>query len=356
MSISALRLVCLVFCCLLVLPGGLHLYHHVKGQQIVVSDNRKLADWPAAELLQTSVVEYTQQLSLHLQDHVGLREQALQLYAKARYRVLGLAASSKVVIGQQGWLFFAGERAPRFATKAPTMTLQQADQWLTVVAEVKQAVEAYGGTFLTVIVPDKARVYPEYLPKSTNSEHAVRAADTLAARARQLDFPLVDLHQALLAEKHRGLLYFKSDTHWQHAGAFVAYREILKQLNAQGRSAPTIGWHELETVGSVGMAGDLAKMLNLQDEFREQIDVVKRPSKSAATAEQSVVLKPTLLLVGDSFSAHMKEFLPVSFTEIRFKHHAFGKIPLAYIKQQQADVVVFEMIERALTNPLSVEQ
>ena len=94
---------------------------------------------------------------------------------------------------------------------------------------------AYGlllalGALQLVLLPAKARLYPEYLAE----QQPVLQQQALYAQARQrmqaLGLPGPDLLAALQAAKGREAVFLRTDTHWTPHGAAVVAQAVAEHL------------------------------------------------------------------------------------------------------------------------------
>lgn len=137
--------------------------------------------------------------------------------------------TANVVTGKGGWIFSTetldNYMDENFMTKAELKALG------VTLSLVQEKVEAGGGQFLFVPVPNKNSIYPEYMPiRYTKAEdnNLTRLYEELYG----MGVNYVDLKQELLAakEQYADNIYYKSDTHWNGLGAVAGYTAIMKKL------------------------------------------------------------------------------------------------------------------------------
>jgi hypothetical protein len=268
---------------------------------------------------------------------------------------LNKAISNKAVIAKDGWLFYSERDALKNPDELPAFGEAEATAWLTPMLDYKRLIERHGGELVIVLVPEKHHVYSEYLPSRYQYSRDGRRADVVESLADRSGVTVINLLNSMLAEKDFGKLYLKSDSHWTQRGAYIAYRELITKLQQENKNVPFNSWDKLEKLPSVRGAGDLAVLLNLSDEFEEEyerhIPVHKQKGMTIDTANQ-----PSLLLIGDSFSARLNDFLPSSFTGIYFLHHNFRSLPTDIVAKRKPDIVVVEIIDRALGATFEVSE
>ncbi|WP_147125341.1 alginate O-acetyltransferase AlgX-related protein [Shimia ponticola] len=147
--------------------------------------------------------------------------------ARGAMNALTLAAFGQtgpdVVIGDDQWLFTAEEFRPATNAVPLTETLQT----------VQETLANQGITLIPVIVPDKARVYADKLPRERGAQLETRfdtARDTLS----ELGFPAIDLNSALTEARGAEDTFLRTDTHWSPFGADQAAQVIAQDAGLAG--------------------------------------------------------------------------------------------------------------------------
>lgn len=349
------RCVCFGFLSLLLIPFVIGILKFGGNTPRLDRENRNKEAWPENTLLTSNFTRYTAQVNRFMSDHIGLRESLLRLHAKFQYRILNKTVSNKAVIAENGWLFYAEHNVLKNASESPFFGEQEAIAWLTPMLDYQRLIELNGGKLIVVLVPEKHHVYSEHLPNGYRYTRENRRADIIEQASNASGITVINLLDAMLAEKEVGKLYLKSDSHWTQRGAYVGYRELVKELQKENPNIPFNPWSTLKKIDPIRESGDLAALLNLSDEFEEDderhIPVHKQPGVVIETANH-----PSLLLVGDSFSSRLHDFLPSSFIGTLFVHHHFRSLPTAVVAKRTPDIVVVEIIERALGKPFIISE
>ena len=306
-------------------------------------ENRTLAKWPETANLYDGFAEYAADINQYLEDHIIWREPILKLYAKLKFKILNTGSSDRAKIGKNGWLFLGTWDVMGNIQGVNPISQEEAQTWVTNALQIQKTVDQYGGKLLIALVPDKAQVYPEHLPSYIKYDRQNRRADVLAKIAKSANLDVIDLIHEMKSVKNTFPAYFKTDTHWTHEGALHAYQVMVRHLNNGGFDLPLIDKSYLKNKPSHKFSGDLAKMLKLEDTFKEQ-----RDDLFAYKAYQTNIRDKSLLLLGDSFSGNMQQYWPYSFKSVIFKHHNWGNINLTQIRKAKADVVILQIVERGL--------
>ncbi len=244
--------------------------------------------------------EITRQFESHYDRVFPVRTLGTNVWAALQFGLFGEGRPG-VVVGDSGWLYTEEEFVTEVGAAAAL------DRHLASIRQVRQQLAAAGTELLVVLIPAKARLYPEYRgehqPSSIHRDLYVDARQALLDQ--QVQVP--DLLQALRRCKQQAPVFLRTDTHWTPAGArcaaeAVATAEPYPRGVRQYRTALT---------GSVDHPGDLLQFLPLSpyfDHLLPPVDRLARASTVEAQAEAEADLfseasAPPLTLIGTSYSA-----------------------------------------------------
>lgn len=309
------------------------------------TENRKLRTAPA--LTWANRYTFAPDYEAYFNDNFGLRNALVKENNRFRLVVAGISANPSVVVGREDWLFYNAKAKNDGAGFEEAQGLNPYTQ--ERLEEIRLNLERRDAEFrrrgivlIQAVCPDKHTVYPEFLPSQLPLKPGVsrtdQVIDYMKAHSR---VRILDLREALIREKARGPLYFKTDTHWNSAGAYVAYLGILRRLQKDfpGLTVPDSGFSvKLKDHG----AGDLASMLLAGSLFRDQDAVVEPAGMPAGHIARKI------LVHHDSFFNALKP---------RFRHHfgsvvsapelaAGGEVDMKLIDKEKPDVVLISTVER----------
>lgn len=222
------------------------------------------------------------------------------------------------------------------------------------------------------VAPDKATVYPEHLPHWATRAAQHSPLDRLTAMIRAdgaLHF--VDLRPALIAAKSRSRVYYATDSHWNSIGARIAYGELM-------RSVGDVVAPRLPAAADVTMPpyvpgvdvyhGDLARMTGDVDRFPEPDYAPLWKILAAADArcgkrtdagkdlgyewyECNRPGLPRAVVYRDSMAIPLIPLLSENFSHVVYV--SSQRLDPAFILRERPDVVIEEMVERAMLAPLA---
>ncbi len=279
---------------------------------------------------------------------------------------LGVSGVDRVLLGKDDWLFLDREASiiEQYRGTRPLDALALVT-WRTSLADRRAWLAARGVEYLVVIVPEKHTIYPEHLPDRVTRVREDTPLDQLQEYlARRGPMTLLDLRSALLRAKELGpLLYERTDTHWSSLGAFVAYREIVTALaERHGLRVAPRPLEAFRLVHRQGPGGDLARMLALEDLYREtRVALVPREPRRAREARHTLRVGrgvgvfetgdarlPRALVFHDSFADRLRPFLSEHFERVTYVLQR--EFSPALVEAERPDVVIHEMAERMLVS------
>lgn len=165
--------------------------------------------------------------------------------------------------------------------------------------------------------------------------------------------------------------YHKTDTHWNSYGAYVGYRQMMKQMKKELKGIKTVSIKRKTFTMVSGPAGDLANSLNLQQSLSEDSP---RPTKWNATCLGNSTLKGVqndaarnqqwfttscadkkyrAVMFRDSYSLAMMPYLSETFEHIYYIPHSpvsIGNMK-KIVTEQRPDIVLEQRTTRWLRTP-----
>ena len=303
--------------------------------EIVYKDAPELADM---------VSEYTNQL---------LETQKYERFDTEIDAILGMDVNLTTFIaifGKENWLFlqnpndgdsyhdYIGDNA---------YTEQELAAIASHLLEEKAMIEATGAEFVLLLIPNKEIIYSEKMPTYIQRVSEETKTDKLVAYLKQnTDISIVYMKDQYLAYKNAYQLYYKTDTHCNMQGSFLAIAELLNtKYDKQIKIENTLFEEHMHNY-----CGDLSVLIGRQSRYN--IDTVYFLPESSVSEEQKV--DDSLMLIGDSFS----EFLNrqalyyfkggVNHVMIMNHNYDFYQATKENLQDKEVDIVVWECAERYL--------
>lgn len=331
-----------------------------------LSENRRPAPFPALALKGWVLVSFPRRFERYWDDSFAFRQVLIRWHSLGKI-ALGVSPSPKALIGKEGFLFYTHERSLEYFRRVTPFTAAELAQWQRSLEERQAWLSARGIRFLPVVAPNKETIYPEFMPDIYRPLRADSRLDQLLAHLRRSGstVEILDLREPLRRAKADVRIYHRTDTHWNEAGAYVAYGEIMRRL---ARWFPDAAFAPLpaERVVRTSSGGDLAKVLALEDRFREErVDLALRgprrarpaaldlppgiPNPEDFSAFECPGCGPRAIMYQDSFNTDLAPLLSEHFS--RIVYGSGSRLPAALFDRERPAVFIHEFVERVLMCP-----
>ena len=328
-------------------------------------ENRVMTEMPT--LANTQISEFPTLFDAYMNDNLPYKNYLVTINSMADYYLFNTSSSDDVIVGDKGWLFYVGHEnndEDPLADYEGT-NLYSIDE-LEIIAEnminARDFLASQGKDFVITIIPNKSRVYSEYMPDMCGDvNQECRLNQVYQYLSENTDLTIVSPYNDIVSYKEahpETQLYFKYDTHWNNFGAYVAAQSISR---VWGFEMP-----DLDTVEQVYVDSDtydLARMINLGDYLKEDAPIATAYSGHMArveiqsdgmsftgTVDQGTADARKLYIIGDSFSALLFPYLACHFNSA--KSDMYYNYNYSSLESYDPDVVVFECVERYLNNML----
>lgn len=321
-------------------------------------ENRALSEKP--QLTLSALETFPENYEAYYNDHFPLRGEMIRLNSQLDYYLFRESSSSDVIVGKDGWLFFQGEeKNSLFQYKGlHPYSEEQLRQIADNLTAAQQYLDRQGITFILFIAPNKERVYADNMPGYILRDETADNAGQLVAYLREnSDIPVVWCGDALEKAREENpeiYFYYRLDTHWNHAGAYIGAKALLEELDIElpPLSECTLSANTLSNY-------DLAKFLYLHEELADtevdyslsgwptgNLSIEKEDFYTEYIYHNSGADPRRLFVSRDSFAANMAHYLAAQFNESYMSYHSYFSKEL--LEQQQPDIFVYETVERYL--------
>jgi len=332
-------------------------------------EQRRAAAWPPVAMLATPA-KFGAAFGQAFADHFGMRSALIVAQHWALVDIFGVSPVANVMIGRDGWLFWLGEDARsldrhyRGTRRVPDF---EAEAYVAEVKRRHEYLRSRGIAYLPIIVPEKFTIYPEYLPSwVAPGRNPTLLARTMDRLAEDGSVPYVDLRPVLRETKGGERLYYLTDSHWNLAGAGVAYVAIMHAVQAllPGRLAtvaPPV--RPPYIAGRDVYWGDLARAMGIPFRFTEPdylpLDAVTSNPRRAGLLARPIAMRglmtiyehpnadlPRLVMNRDSMAVALIPLLSENFH--RSVYVQSTALARETIEREHPDIVIDEIVERGM--------
>lgn len=290
-----------------------------------------------------------QEVTDYIADHFAFRQELITADAALTAAVFHTSAEEDVVLGKDGWLFYA-ETVDDYLHTAPLSgrQLQAAARTLGLTQEY---VQGHNASLLFTVAPNKATVYPEYLPSVGTPLDRESDLDRLIPLLDAEGVPYAELREPL--QRENTFLYYRLDSHWNTLGAALAQQTLLQSLDKDFEPF----WLSHAQVVTGSHLGDLYEMVyptGAELDWDAQYD---RPFTFTHTRQprgpddqrietENPPKTGSLLMFRDSFGNNLYPFMAEEYGRALFSRSM--PYQLGLLEQSGADTVVIELVERNL--------
>lgn len=355
-------------CFVLLLFIPLVFYFSTPLKKISKAENRTLTPIPSLQAEGLSVKQFTQKLESHWNDHFGLREWLITVNTRLQEHVLRTSSVEKVIRGKDGWLYAKLNSILSDHLGYSQPSEQKIAKWVRTLEKRRQWLSQKGISYIFMPIPSKMNIYAEYLPlrysvfRGGNSETRL---EKLMGHLQQTNHAssAVDLTTIFRESKGSQLLYFKTDTHWNWYGAFIAFRSVMENVK---KNFPDITILESEDFlwKTIARDGDLGRMLGgsylaetvSRPEKRERFSskMVNLPGHDPSTTRRHPMVTTnsrgelTAVVSYDSFGAFLFPFLAEQFRRVVYVSRRDEVWLKGFLEKERPDVFIHQRAARKL--------
>ena len=312
-------------------------------------------------------------------EHFGFRQWIVEANARATVALFGESPNPKIVIGKNGWLFYARPGYMDDYRGIHPFNQDEVDKWVAALEARHYYLASKGIPYLFVIAANKHLVYPELVPEKYNRINTTSHTDQVIAalKARGSPVNVLDLRESQLEARKTGeQIYYTHDTHWTDTGAYYGYRALSEKISQllpdfEPLAPDRIGWEDDWEVWA-----DLTRQMGIltPPKYKKPLRgyVLKNPTAEFPTTKPEGAIeldgaryaeggsptyrlthspgdKPRAALLRDSFSIALLPLLAESFSDMLVLWTWFDQKWLEQVAEEfRPDIVIEETLDRFL--------
>ncbi len=358
-----------VFVIIMIIPM---LFVNFEQDKISSTENRTLANFPQIFDENGNYVLTKDGFEAWLNDNIGFRDELILTNAFFSEFILNKPADIKVQYGKDDFFYYTQGSNMEIAYGTYELT----EEMLLKIADSQQrmydALKEQGIDYVLTLPPSKVSIYPENIYGSLTVRET--PADILADYLQDnTSVPVIRLKDALLDAKTEQRVYYKTDTHWNDRGMYVAYQKIIEDLYQFGfiekEPEPVpVSAEEIEYKGD--LANMLPNMKYMDGEEEVSLTVIQpsavltQPDTLNEIMESRQFLssintttgdeeKESILIYCDSMMAtgSISSYLSENFNNMdiyRFSSLYLSQIHMEDILKIKPDIVMVGMTERSI--------
>jgi hypothetical protein len=339
--------------------------------QVSTEENRQLSPLPKLRLKQLQ--RFPSAFEAFVDDRMPFRTAFTKGASWVKVNCLGVSTSTAVGVGNRGWLYFVGEGSLSEVRHEQPFTGAEIHQWEQALAERTAWMKNLGVKYVFVVVPDKSSVYPEWLPQSLLPVRPESRLEQLTNRLNnRRDITFINLAPELIKHKGGQPLYYRTDTHWNEAGAYYGCLRIIAAVRPYYPVVNSFAALPVRFVVMPFASGDLAALLGLKGLLRDESlsprvdgkklgEVMPAPDVGFGTKEQVLNAGgqqlPSVMVFQDSMGDFLRPYFGRLFSKATYCRQDGVSIDRALIQHEKPDIVIQEVVERTFVQctPWSAE-
>ena len=311
-------------------------------------ENRVLAKMPSLVSSGKLNQKFASEFDRYVDDHFALREYLVTGFNTAEVKLLHDFNGSNAVIGRNEFIYY-GETVNDY------LGIEQlsADEIASIadyLFDLQTSLQARGVSFAFMTAPNKASVYPENMPSYLKPTDAARNIDMLKAELERKGVNYIDPLSILTEAKSARPVYYEHDSHWNNYGAMLVYNSIADMFGLERFDAETF-------TSAVDRTGDLHNFVYPSTDHKEERIIYptfheytsKRPinfDRDKLVETNCSVNGLTAVFYHDSFGRSLQPILSQSVG--RLCMNSYFPYDISFIDENEADIVIIELVERNL--------
>ena len=339
-----------VICCILIVP-----ILQINHEPISINENRTLALYkPLFEKVSRKLkinYNFPKDFEKWFNDRFFSRTFLINLY-NSKFLLKSEWTNDIAIKSKDNWLFCNRKKWLDNYQNIDLFTEKELKYVFEYFNTVNEYCKNNSKKFYLVIIPNKSRIYHEYMPS-----YLYKKPDT-KSRTNQLikyvkdksDIKILYPYELLMQNKSQELLYYKTDTHWNDLGASLVYDEIIKTLQKDNFKIEAINYKN--TAKYEEYIGDIIRRLPCILKYKDKHNYIKydlpKDYKENILGLKidtyNNTKKYNLYMNRDSFTIRLRPFISNT-----FKHVTYNKSYQVNLSEmKEADIVIFQIVERNL--------
>ncbi len=196
--------------------------------KVLPGENRSISPFPDKMVMsKRGIEEFFSGIDSFLADRLLFRAETFELLSRVESRFNDVPDFNLAYRGKDGWLFLGKNQsiAKLMGSVQPKRPSKLIEDFKSILPEID------GIQTFFILGPDKSSVYPEYLPDFVRPVPVRYVQAYLDQLENTEAVEVVDPTEVLGQNKKQGLLYYRTDTHWNLPGASLAVETFIDGLN-----------------------------------------------------------------------------------------------------------------------------
>ena len=323
---------------------------HISDATKSETENRALAKKPHLNANGGGLNNFGDKFNDWFSDRFFGRSFLLGIHQKLNAFVAGKAGTEKVFTGKDGWLFYRLDNSPANYANRVILSEEYFKRALAYLKDLNDWCKKNGKLFYFFIAPDKNKIYGEYYPdfiRQLRSDDFSLGHQLIKYIRSNSDITAIYPYEELIANKNKGLLYYKHDTHWNDLGAYIGYQSLMRSMEISPDEYRFDTLSDKKRFDLENMYPDYPKDLTTyytaSFELKKYCDVNKDEYIHCTNPQA----QKKVFMLRDSFTMALYPFMAPHFKEMFiYKRRNITSKDLKLISDNNVDIVILEIVER----------
>lgn len=204
---------------------------------VSLSENRTLNNFPeVTSIFSILFADFIKELNSWFSDHIGFRDEIISFKARMDFKFFDKIDTSNMYIGKNGDLIYADTYILNSYQNKNVFTDVEIEHTIKGFNTINDYFNILGIEFFYVPCYDKHTIYPEQFVNNVYRYQELSRADQIISELHKNgNINMIDFKNKLITAKDNHAVYgnWSDPAHWTDRGVFIAYTEIMKQLNTK---------------------------------------------------------------------------------------------------------------------------
>ena len=292
----------------------------------------------------------------YLMQNFGFREPLLRFYNQYLWSLFGKENIDHIVPGKEGWIFYKhhiddyyGQEMYRWQNNTDA-AIDRYEREISLMKKLRGVLKEYGIEFLMFVAPDKAFIYPEYLPEQEFDTTTINARKYYVERFVEEGFPHIDMTEMFIKMKDTTdyLLMPSKGAHWNNTCVYgvdtlLRLMETLKNDKLAefkyGEAIPS--YRHLKAEADIEGYMNLIFPKRIPEKFQTKerlFDIIT----------DSSTVKPNVLFVGNSYLFQIYDYIPVEEIFSDINHWYYNNVSYSGFKRLYKNINDIDRLQTIL--------
>lgn len=270
---------------------------------------------------------YQSDLEEYVRNNFGFREFMIRLHNQYIWDFYKKTYSDEVAIGKDNWLYFNfnvneyyGKEMYRWVSKEDAV--EKFSREMRILNKLRNVLKTYDIDFMVFTSPDKADLYPQYLPDREFDTTTIHAYDFYRKEFEKYNFPYIDMNAWF--KTVQDTLDFpaipQASAHWVFPAVYAADSLFRFMANEKGVQMPRIkiGGKKENGEETVRVIRDLQYGLNLLRPIK--LSDYEYYEREVSVVSDTNSVKMNAIFVGNSFFRAFNQYIPLDeiFNDVKY--------------------------------------